>query len=353
MSETGRKMDVEDVLSSIRRLVSEEARTASDTETPDETPSNSDANLLQHGNANGPDKLVLTPSLRVSESDSPAPAAAELEQRIADIESLVMSEAVDHADMDVTDQVDVQDPLSDPEELGTDTPAEFAEIVEDVTETVTEEVSADATSEMMSALHLSMKDFARSEPPLTANLSGAPSVEEAEDETATAPARDTLSFGSSDDTNVMDGAENTIEDAEFAEIEDEALLASDSPFEADLDDVPPAPDFMQGHDAEPADTFEDPEIEAAEPVRDTIVNREPPLTSPDPQPATAASHTLFEEPLDYTDDDSFLDEETLREMVSEMVRSELQGELGDRITRNVRKLVRREIHRALASRDFE
>jgi len=55
----------------------------------------------------------------------------------------------------------------------------------------------------------------------------------------------------------------------------------------------------------------------------------------------------------WLDSDDTLHEETLREMVSEMVRSELQGELGDRITRNVRKLVRREIHRALASREFE
>ena len=52
-------------------------------------------------------------------------------------------------------------------------------------------------------------------------------------------------------------------------------------------------------------------------------------------------------------DDSLIDEETLREMVSEIVRQELQGALGERITRNVRKLVRREINRVLASQDFE
>jgi cell pole-organizing protein PopZ len=70
--------------------------------------------------------------------------------------------------------------------------------------------------------------------------------------------------------------------------------------------------------------------------------------------ASANRAPLFEEPVNYTEgEDAFLDEETLREMVSEMVRSELQGELGDRITRNVRKLVRREIFRALASREFE
>ncbi len=57
--------------------------------------------------------------------------------------------------------------------------------------------------------------------------------------------------------------------------------------------------------------------------------------------------------INFTEEDSILDEDTLRDLVSQMVREELQGELGDRITRNVRKLVRREIQRALASREFE
>ena len=52
-------------------------------------------------------------------------------------------------------------------------------------------------------------------------------------------------------------------------------------------------------------------------------------------------------------EDTVVDEEFLRDIVSEIVREELQGDLGERITRNVRKLVRREIHRALASRDFD
>lgn len=52
-------------------------------------------------------------------------------------------------------------------------------------------------------------------------------------------------------------------------------------------------------------------------------------------------------------DEAVLDEASLRELVSEIVREELQGALGERITRNVRKLVRREIHRALAMRNFE
>jgi hypothetical protein len=47
------------------------------------------------------------------------------------------------------------------------------------------------------------------------------------------------------------------------------------------------------------------------------------------------------------------DEELLRELVRDIIREELQGALGERITRNVRKLVRAEIARALAVRDFE
>lgn len=52
-------------------------------------------------------------------------------------------------------------------------------------------------------------------------------------------------------------------------------------------------------------------------------------------------------------DDQLLDEDALRELVSEIVRAELQGALGERITRNVRKLVRREIHRALTAQELE
>lgn len=62
--------------------------------------------------------------------------------------------------------------------------------------------------------------------------------------------------------------------------------------------------------------------------------------------AGAALETLAES------GDSYLDEEGLRDLVASIVREELQGPLGERITRNVRKLVRREIHRALAAHDL-
>ncbi len=80
--------------------------------------------------------------------------------------------------------------------------------------------------------------------------------------------------------------------------------------------------------------------------------------SPTAEPSeTIDYHPSDDDPRDeislLDEDETVIDEEILRDMVSEMVRQELQGELGDRITRNVRKLVRREIQRALASREFE
>ena len=47
-----------------------------------------------------------------------------------------------------------------------------------------------------------------------------------------------------------------------------------------------------------------------------------------------------------------LDEDQLRVLVRGMIKSELQGELGERITRSIRKMLRAEIARALSARDL-
>ncbi len=86
-------------------------------------------------------------------------------------------------------------------------------------------------------------------------------------------------------------------------------------------------------------------------------------SSAEPVSATTVDDTdsAFEDPevdqgLDadvIASDETIMDEESLRELVSDIVREELQGALGERITRNVRKLVRREIHRAMTAQDFD
>ena len=103
-----------------------------------------------------------------------------------------------------------------------------------------------------------------------------------------------------------------------------------------------------------------PELEAIDPVPDAI-DPEPdmaadPESELDPELAEAdpqLAQDLEPEPDIFAEPDAVMDEEALRELVAEIVRRELQGSLGERITRNVRKLVRREIHRALAARELD
>ena len=81
MSETGRKMDVEDVLSSIRRLVSEEAREDQGALEANDASVEKVEQLID----NEPEKLVLTPSLRVPEDEKPVPPTSEIERRIEEM----------------------------------------------------------------------------------------------------------------------------------------------------------------------------------------------------------------------------------------------------------------------------
>ncbi len=70
--------------------------------------------------------------------------------------------------------------------------------------------------------------------------------------------------------------------------------------------------------------------------------------------APEAAHRIATELLDADGTPlAVLDEAALQEVVRQMIREELQGTLGERITRNVRKLVRAEINRALMARDLD
>lgn len=359
MSETGRKLDVEDVLSSIRRLVSEEARgdnAASEKREP-----------IPPAPQPAAEKLVLTPSLRVPEDDKPV-GTSDIERRISDIENLVNAETRDAA-----------------------RPAA---------------VPADASS-MISALSQSMRDFAPEEPvqadtPPTAAPETVEVVDEVEVQAETTDAEwadtsDGEELANTDNPFNAESrtvtahivaptdavvAEDDEPDASFEQAADEEVnFPSDSPFARDFSVEPApepvfaapdqddedAPDMAEAED-DPVSAMPEPDLPPEPPLRAPTIEREvfPEVTDPvdeadapvpediaqDPAPQTASD---FTSEIDYTadDDGGYIDEDMLREIVSEMVRSELQGELGDRITRNVRKLVRREIHRALASRDFE
>jgi len=113
----------------------------------------------------------------------------------------------------------------------------------------------------------------------------------------------------------------------------------------------PVAEFVDEAVVEPAPV--EPEIEVAEAPSaeervDDMGDGED-VAEPVEDQSDASPETLF----DIGADETLLDEEALRDIVSTLVREELQGVLGERITRNVRRLVRREIQRAMALRDLE
>ena len=81
---------------------------------------------------------------------------------------------------------------------------------------------------------------------------------------------------------------------------------------------------------------------------DSIVFQEPITYAP-----AMSVHDAAEASDELDESAAFVSEDLLREIVRDMVREELQGNLGERITRSVRKLVRAEISQALATRDFD
>jgi hypothetical protein len=90
-------------------------------------------------------------------------------------------------------------------------------------------------------------------------------------------------------------------------------------------------------------------------VDDPVAEDDVAVAAPDPEEVAqdAEVDENADADLDLSDmGDTILDEAMLRDLISTIVREELQGALGERITRNVRKLVRREIHRAISAQDF-
>ena len=317
MSDPVTNAQIEDVLSSIRRLVSEDNRAETPADAgsePAAEPGAEDADNAQ-GQA---DRLVLTPALRVNTAESAGetgpektgPAAMKLGRVEPDQREAEKSPGVP--------------PWATPDATlfgavgGEDAPATFPH---------------DATGEAPAADFAARDDGAEAVMEAAAGeVEAMPEVDAAADVTSDA-AGDAPAEDVEDDTPLTfhsTRAESL--SAKIAALE-EVIGRTRDQWEPDgaSDDAyagrPVAPlawpDGESG--AAPADTRD-----AAEPDAD----------------ATAA-------PAEAGTDEAVIDEDSLRELVAEIVREELQGALGERITRNVRKLVRREIHRALAAQDLD
>lgn len=344
MSDPVTNAEVEDVLSSIRRLVSQDKRP------------------LNRAKADAPsaDKLVLTPSLRVS-NEAPLKDAYKPQ-----------SQATEWTDTPAEDDRDVRSAA--PTEAST--PAEAVE--EDIGDLLSNDPDDDDDFYLLADADTFGDEG--DDDDVQASASGAvdPGVDGDNDlapseppQTAPQNRPDMLSLGASE----------LVEDAAPAP---DRLSAKIAALESAISRIPEnwEPDTAgegdySGSEA-PAMAWEDDiDLDAtgaplADDHRDSDASEKTAATAPEPNTAM-----YFEDDGDVEDDrfddedikqpdsqanassalglggEEFMDEEMLRDLVADIVRSELQGALGERITRNVRKLVRREIHRALTAQDLE
>lgn len=321
--------DVEDVLSSIRRLVSETGPSGA-----------RKSGAAQVDGASVPkDALLLTSSLRVNApkaEQEAAPKPADTDEEALAVTALNSLRAAVGGAQASSDAPNA--------ETDTDNPAQAAvwpaRDEEEYYEDEAEDISPSDMADVLAGSHEA-------------------AVDEGADATVTA--LDNAAHAN-DDAVETEGEDAREDDQGFVEMADMGEIA-------DPEDVmPTVADAEEPPEAETADPTQPGETEGA--ARSASIVEDLGVatylrSAPEPKEIEDAEFE-DEDPFDDEDDDDLdmlatlseldgptLDEEMLRDMVKEIVREELSGELGERITRNVRKLVRREIHRAMLTREFE
>lgn len=320
--------EIEDVVSSVRRLVSNEQRPRT---------------LSRDLNA---ERLLLTPAQRVMPETSPL-APLMLDASLQDTQAAYA--AAGSAEPVASSLDALPDTAAMP--VVDDEDAETLLYVADETDI---EVSAD--SGLLPVV----------DPELAADMAEASPEEpeaEWEDEIWAEPA--TVSLGeialAADEAEVLSGPEPDAEMLDGIEMDGqtEPWAQVDSPL-ADDEPIPFVPLRRRAeHLAARLAAGEVVETLRAEPeAEDDVVS----LTEDLPADPAAAGvgdpgHVSGQMATEFVDADGMplavLDELALQEIVRQTLRAELQGELGERITRNVRKLVRAEINRALMARDLD
>ncbi len=295
MSDPVTNVEIEDVLSSIRRLVAEGGKSSA----PTDAQENMDAT-----DNTAAERFVLTPALRVAEpvvDDADEAFSPESEELAAQFvapapEPLILRPSP------VVDEPMVHDEMS-----------------------AAERESLEAT---IAELEAAVSDQAHEWEP-----------DGSEAAPMAAPAALTAMFTRDDAEE--DG--ELVEHDDIEEVEDDVVYEDDTAPEAEVvalrmppeAELPEEPTFRHSVSDDASDTDFGDEL-AADSDDDGI---------PIPD-------DLDENIAAYLAGGSSIDQDVLREMISEVVREELQGEMGERITRNIRKLVRREINNALSSKSF-
>lgn len=335
MSDPVTNVAIEDVLSSIRRLVSEDARVRPGIWQPDQVePDAVDEVAIPLPDA-AAGRLVLTPALRVTEVPQ---AEAVMPYADAQAADAVMehqdgaTETVGHDgqhDAPLMLEPDHVPPAADRAEAET-----HAEAAQSEERQPWEAQSWEAAVQPEAESHADSFDSDHADEAGTAEE--APAATELEPLVLSGTIAEALAWEDHHDDPMQETAPRRAMGGDNAD-EFEDLEAQEAGFVTQVaatDDAANAGDFIFASTRDGAGRESAP---AAAEGADKA------------QTATSAEDSDFL----FREDETVLDEETLRELVAEIVRQELQGALGERITRNVRKLVRREIHRALTSHELE
>lgn len=356
MSDPVTNVEIEDVLSSIRRLVSNGQDSVSVQPEPMDTPKAETAN-----------RLVLTPSLRVDDRDGVdqsgiAPPQDDSDQHRPDPQDgaasgrearddAVEDAAQEEASMAAAVDEDHDEALkSDALRLGDDDCATQDDRTQDDQIEAPAEPHHDATAPEGDIWLDAVDPASEADEAMQENDDATASADQ---DQAAADAGTADESESQDDTALLSDLE-----AQAAEFE-AAVASRDDQWEPDGES---GDDYAGGRVtslswSDAGDRADDPDEEE--------LSADPDWAEADEVASFRHAQTWEREAMpvppveDWGEDsgmmldDAVLDEEALRDMVSEIVRQELQGALGERITRNVRKLVRREIHRALASQDMD
>lgn len=357
MTDPVTNVEIEDVLSSIRRLVSEKAR-------PDARVAVVAAAVPITAQVSPIEKLVLTPALRVAEpapeSDASNPGPDEIRAKLAAStnnqvsEPLVLDTLVDDHPSRIERQAqDDQSAIapqekieeqSEPEDSGVqvlDDTATKAELEQHAPEEQPVDVPEDSVNEGVSiALEVGVAevDIALQQGPETTppqpEIKENSFTPEAVDEKTEDPKRQPGHLSSALESRiagweaVVANADDAYEPATAGEDEYAGTEVESLPWQDHSDPVSEHQGRSRG-DHQDADAVPENQV-----VEELVVE------------AVAAKVTGNVQSFS---DETLIDEDALRDLVGEIVRQELQGALGERITRNVRKLVRREIHRALSA----
>ncbi|TVS02031.1 MAG: hypothetical protein EA407_10605 [Rhodobacteraceae bacterium] len=373
MTEAMSRREIEDVLTSIRRLVSHDSKQS--TATPQTEPASTPANS---------EKLVLTSALRV---DQPAlPTTTETETSDTSAQPAPEAEfAPDPTDVPPAEPGLAQlgaDEVSEPQTTDTDTPDPAP---------VTRATVAVPTFDFRPPAQPSRKNRSKLRPAPSDNWSGlfmdAPHQAEpsffADKDDTTPVATDTPSQASQPQAAAPDGllariqksGAKTLGDLVAPRIEqterpegdapsvvdtapgngDSLVTKGDAPAQSEtgaISFVPP-PHAELKPDAEVDDlqqSIEDASLEATLSRLETLLG-DSATPMHEPAPETPPEMPLSEPAAEKTAErETVIDEGMLYQLVANIVRQELQGELGEKITRNIRKLVRAEVARELALR---